>query len=530
MDIKKSTDPEGSVVNTGSGVKGKAHKSRTEKKDKNKSESPSSNLNKIELTDPSDRENSFVDHLLENAKAQIVDAEIREKVLGMRSSFEKLFDVAQIEKKSVPFRLQKGESGLEMTLPSNILELMVHDEWKLIMSLIYANGDLRLTKSEEPFEQKNSIKEVGSFFRGLIGRFRSLDRSDENSKINLSGGKPIERGRAYVDLITLRKLSNVASLEDYIPEGVFADSPTRRSYLNYYLAQMGGSKGIKALNDLQTVIDSIVSSGVKSSASSLRPLVEAFRVPFGQVISRDLQYKEKKVKTKDSKDRKTVVSAIHLERPSESPVVLFEEEFDFLRSKETSWDQIRELAKNYEKGVALSDAENVRLEYSKYYKQQFELAAKLKGFRSSREKALNDLSTVYFSQRKNQDITYNKGNLDKIKENLAENLYNLSPTEDRVISSLFPFRQMAKFDDLPTNESSGSKTNFQEIRSLLREVKRVESRTRNLDNYFARNEMFLRWLSLNLVEEIEELLSKRWVDPSSESTQPLIPEEWELRV
>jgi hypothetical protein len=247
-------------------------------------------------------------------------------------------------------------------------------------------------------------------------------------------------------------------------------------------------------------------------------------VPFGAVIKNDMRYKEKEVKDKSNPGKKKkITAAVHLERPSASPYVLFDEEKTYFEGLEGPWNRIKILAEEHKKGVLLKDIEKVRKTYKECYDEQFKICDKLKGFRSSRSKALNELSTLYFSQRRNQTVEYNKANLDRIKEMLTENLISNSfqRIEDTYFTSLFPFKQVAVQE-----KQAGSRTSYGEIRSLIRENKKKKSKTKNLDQYFERNSLFIYWLNIELAEEIDELISNRWDDSqynyeSEEDKNPL---------
>jgi hypothetical protein len=142
----------------------------------------------------------------------------------------------QKESSNLPFRVIKRDEMTILTLPSNFENLIEFDEWKFIFAILTFRGNVGFEVTEHIFDQKKSDKEMSNFFRGLLSRFRSLDREDENAKINLTGTNAITRGRAYVDLLTLRCFSRgIFGLEDYLPSTVFVETAAKRTYLSYYL-------------------------------------------------------------------------------------------------------------------------------------------------------------------------------------------------------------------------------------------------------------------------------------------------------
>jgi len=168
---------------------------------------------------------------------------------------------------------------------------------------------------------------------------------------------------------------------------------------------MCGTEGVRRLNDLPKLVHDLVRVKLIANKDAVKTVVDATKIAFSDVISNIARTKI--VKKTDKKTKKIVETSvnIHLQRPSGSPLVLFEAEREFLASKEKCWDTLKELSDDYAKGVEFSKIEKVREAYKNAYNETFTVMQGLNSWRANRSTCLNALAKASLESKKPVEYT-----------------------------------------------------------------------------------------------------------------------------
>jgi len=172
------------------------------------------------------------------------------------------------------------------------------------------------------------------------------------------------------------------------------------------LSLIGGPSGIKALNSLPTLLNSVMKRLVKVHENKYKALVSSTKVNFGEVVSNIPR--TKLVKAKDSKTNKVVErkEPIHLTKPSSNPLTTFSVEIEYLRLLDGPWTNMQSLAETYKNGVPLDKLEAAREEYKKFYEAQFINNSKLVSWRSRKATGLNYILSLVHPKPRGKELNY----------------------------------------------------------------------------------------------------------------------------
>lgn len=277
--------------------------------------------------------------------------------------------------------------------------------------------------SDKSIEKVAMREESRLFFLAIINRM--FLRGDPPKRLNFGGTSPRDRGVTAFDLEVLTQ-KNLTDVKHCLP----ATTVQGVDLINYHLGLMSGSKGSKYFNSLPSLIRKAMSKKIAIEANVWDEVLEGTKIAIGEVV-KDVP------RTKEVKEKNRVVrKPIHISRPSQHIMAVFDVEKSHLKTLEKPWDDISELSDEYKEGVPISEVIEVREKYKSAYNSQFEVASKLSTWRSRHEEAFKD---IFFKIMKN-DIKKKSMNLtEKLKIDLlaAFDEYNLDTDHDiEVVSKI----------------------------------------------------------------------------------------------
>jgi hypothetical protein len=291
----------------------------------------------------------------------------------------------------VPFSIKTVSGKKYIFLPSNLDQLMEDKTWSILLLAINSSGHISMKCDTEVVLNKTNENQR-LFFAGYFNR---LLRSPEDlSKLNFSSGKSrSETGRACADAEVFTRLSGILGASNFLPDTVkYGDK--KGKLLTSELSLLGGAKGLLGLGDIQHRIADITSDLIKSFEQPWKKVIEATNVTYGQVIN-PLTNKKKKDIIKDGK-KQSVMSPIHLVRPSKIVEAMTDSDIRILKELDAPWDQMKEFAEQFASGVPILQIPFVTEEYKKIYSSQQETIEKLTAWRATRRNVIKEtLKAIY---------------------------------------------------------------------------------------------------------------------------------------
>jgi hypothetical protein len=264
--------------------------------------------------------------------------------------------------------------------------------WNSLFSLLITRG-VRLRISETPLENPISSEEVSSFIAGIANRIRTIEENDDLTlKVTASDAKG--RGRVAVDILLIKQMTKLINVEKYLPD---SSTMKGRAFMNSYLALLGGPSGIQSLKNLPDLINTLIKEVGRTRQTQIEKAVAAFKIPLSCAID-DLV--KKKTVTKTEKGKKiTVSSPIHFNRLSNSPFCLGDQEKEFFRAQESSWDILQKLTEDFKEGIPFDQLTTVRETFSRCTEEKSKFTQKYSSWKSRRLEAIKILASANLSKK-----------------------------------------------------------------------------------------------------------------------------------
>lgn len=285
----------------------------------------------------------------------------------------------------IPFSVVKNKDDKAvLLLPLNIEETLAHPIMgPLTFFLIEKWGPL-VTTCDLKIELSEKSEHERLFFLGLINRLNT-EFPGTGYKFKTDKKAPQKKGRACADaeLFLAHGNMNYARFE-FLPPSVKLGKSKLMSSMFYDLL---GMKQQNIAAGMMAQIARIAREKNKNDLNAAKAFKE-FNIPIGVVVETIVRKKVTEVRKNGQVIKES--TPIHVGRPSSFAEVLTDIERDYLKKKETPWDDIHTLTTQYHKGIPVESIPEFSETYKRAYEKTFEIANKLNSWRAIRRKKFEE--------------------------------------------------------------------------------------------------------------------------------------------
>lgn len=284
-----------------------------------------------------------------------------------------------------PYSVVKNKDDKAVLLvPLNISDVLMHPIMGPLTFFIIEQWGGATTTSDVKLEMSDKSEAERLFFLGLINRLTN-QFPETGYKFKTDKKAPQKKGRACADaeLFLAHGNMNFARFE-YLPPSVKIGKSKLLSSMFYDLL---GMKQMLIAQAMMAQVARIAREKNKNDLNAIKAFKE-FKAPIGAVVETIVRKKVVEVK----KNGQTIKEStpIHVGRPSGFAEVLTNVERDYLKTKESPWDDIHTLTTKYSSGIPVAEIEEFSGAYKKAYEKTFEIANKLNSWRAIRRKKFAD--------------------------------------------------------------------------------------------------------------------------------------------
>jgi hypothetical protein len=339
---------------------------------------------------------------------------------------------------AAPFTIHKQGPREYITLPSNWDTLMQVDEYrKIFIILSYNKIEFKLCedKAENRLPVLATNGDLVNFLQGIINR---LGGKTVPLKLNFSGKKPIERGRAWYDGVIAKKFSGEISMDRNLPAHMlYAKDVT---WEKHYCGILGGSNGIKKTNSLCVLLSRAIGIFEEPSKEHWISAIEKTFITYGECIASMQRRKEKEIIV--NKKKVKTMENITLNRPSKMFESVWDCEKVYLKTLDEPWDNIQRLHEKYNKsGVSLMSIVTVQEAYKTQYDLTFDINEKLTPWKRKRRTALNFyMNQMDPSKKKGDSTVYDPKRWSEVRDHI----FGIIMNKDLVYADF----SVSRFDEL----------------------------------------------------------------------------------
>lgn len=285
----------------------------------------------------------------------------------------------------VPFSVVKDkEDKAILLLPLNIDETLAHPIMGPLTFFIIEKWGPNVSTSDLKVELSEKSEHERLFFLGLINRLNSVF-PETGYKFTTDKKAPQKKGRACADAELFLANGNVNYARfEYLPPSVKLGKSKLLSSMFYDLL------GMKQQNIASGMMAQIARIAKQKNNNDInaKKAFTSFNIPIGVVIETIVRKKVVEVRKNGQVIKES--TPIHVGKPSNFAEVLTPVEKDYLKKKETPWDDIHTMTMEFHKGIPVASIEEFSAAYKKAYEKTFEVANKLNSWRAIRRKKFAD--------------------------------------------------------------------------------------------------------------------------------------------
>lgn len=273
---------------------------------------------------------------------------------------------------------------------------------------------------------------LAEYIVGIAARIDFIKKDEGEINLNPCATTPRKRGRAYTDLLIIKKFSNDVNVERFLPPTVSADGG--RSSLKFYLATIAGASGIQSLKSIPDLINVLITSVITQNSDKLRKAYDEVKIPYSELVS---DFVRTKTTERIINGKKTIVKRpLSYNRISNSPFVMSTAETAYFKSQEGCFDELDNLSNTYAQGVKLDDLRTFSAQFKQKYDEKVQFVEKYSAWKSRRLQGFKSLASISLTKKEMESWRLSEGTRSRAMSNLARMIREAYESKDHELLKL----------------------------------------------------------------------------------------------